>query len=108
MLRLYEGTEWEQYEKMLNKQKLVDLMKELKKQETLNEFWRDVTPKDKEDSLDKIVMTFDLNKNEIKMQSDKKNVNGEPLYEWTLESETGEIVEATRQQDATKEKIIER
>jgi hypothetical protein len=53
-------------------------------------------------------MTFDLNKNEIKMQSDKKNVNGEPLYEWTLESETGEIVEATRQQDATKEKIIER
>ena len=37
---MYEATEWEQYEKMLNKQKLVDMMKSLKRQETINEFWR--------------------------------------------------------------------
>lgn len=42
-------------------------------------------------------MTFDLNSNEIKMQSEKKNVNGEALFEWKLDSETGEIMEATRQ-----------
>ena len=108
MLKMYETEQWEQYEKMLTKQRLVDLMQQFKKQDTLNEFWRDVTPQQKEESLDKIIMSFDLNKNEVKLQSEKKNVNGAPLFEWTLESETGEIVEATRHVDAITERIIER
>jgi hypothetical protein len=45
MLRLYEATEYEQYEKLLLKQKIVDMMEQFKKQETMNEFWRDVDAK---------------------------------------------------------------
>lgn len=42
------------------------------------------------------------------MHSDAKNVNGENLFEWTLDANSGEIMEATREQDGSKEKIIER
>ena len=82
---------------MLNKQKLVDMMKSLKRQETINEFWRNATPDQTKDSLKKLVVEFDLEKDQIKMKSDAVNVNGEALFEWTLDSETGEIMEATRE-----------
>ena len=42
------------------------------------------------------------------MKSDAKNVEGQSMFEWTLNAETGDIMEATREQDASKEKIIER
>jgi hypothetical protein len=87
---------------------MVDMMKSLKKQETINEFWKNATPAQKADDLDKIIMSFDLRKNLITMESDKKNVNGDPLFEWSLDSDTGDIVETTRLEDATSEKIIER
>lgn len=48
---MYEATEFEQYEKLLLKQKMVDMMEEFKKQETMNEFWRDVNAEQKESSL---------------------------------------------------------
>ena len=84
------------------------MMKSLKKQETINEFWKNATPAQKADDLDKLIMSFDLRKNLITMESDKKNVNGDPLFEWSLDSDTGDIVETTRLEDATSEKIIER
>jgi hypothetical protein len=93
---------------MLNKQKMVDMMKSLKKQETVNEFWKTATPEQRESVLDKIVMQFDLTQNRIVLQSSKKNVNGDPLFEWTLDADTGEIIESTRQEDASSERIVER
>ena len=93
---------------MLNKQKLVDMMKSLKKQETINEFWRNANAKQTEENLKKLVVEFDLENDQIKMKSDAVNVDGEALFEWSLNPETGDIMEATREQDASKEKIIER
>ena len=58
--------------------------------------------------MKKLLVEFDLENDQIKMKSDAVNVNGEALFEWTLDPETGEIMEATREQDASKEKIIER
>ena len=42
------------------------------------------------------------------MKSDAVNVDGNALFEWSLNPETGDIMEATREKDASKEKIIER
>jgi hypothetical protein len=58
--------------------------------------------------MDKVVMTFDLKNNEVNLHSGSTNSDGAPLFEWNLNSETGEIMEATRQADSKSERIIER
>lgn len=108
MLRMYESTQFEQHEKMLMKQKMVDMMEQFKKQEIMNEFWRDVNAEQKEASLQNITMKFDLKNNLIELESETKNAKGDPLFEWKLDANTGEIVEATRQVDSATERIIER
>jgi hypothetical protein len=54
-------------------------------------------------------MSFDLKNGKISMDSpDAKNANGDPLYEWTLDTNTGDMIEARRQANSTSERIIER
>jgi hypothetical protein len=74
----------------------------------MNEFWRDVSPEQRESSLQNITMKFDLKNNKVELQSDAKSTNGAPLFDWKLDANTGEIVEATRQIDSASERIIER
>jgi len=83
-------------------------MESLKKQEVINEFWRKANEKQVEENLKKIVIEFDLEKDLIHMSSDAKNVNGDAMMDWNLDTKTGEIIEATREKDGSKEKIIER
>lgn len=53
-------------------------------------------------------MKFDLKNNVVELQSDAKNIKGDPLFEWKMDANSGEIVEATRQVDSVSERIIER
>lgn len=53
-------------------------------------------------------MKFDLKNNVVELQSDAKNIKGDPLFEWKMDATSGEIVEATRQVDSASERIIER
>ena len=87
---------------------MVDIMESLKKQEVINEFWRKANEKQVEENLKKIIVEFDLENDHIHMSSGTKNVNGDAMMDWNLNAKTGEIIEATREKDGSKEKIIER
>jgi len=54
-------------------------------------------------------MNFDLKNGKIKIESpDAKNPNGDPLFEWTLDENTGEMTEVRRKPDSDSERIYER
>ena len=62
-------------------------------------------------TLDKIVATFDLKKKQIILNSSKQTSDGKPLFEWSVDTQSGLITEIKRddaaQTSVTTEKHID-
>ena len=101
-----EGAAWDRFKGLTTKQMLKATLDHLSSPEAVKELWKNATPADAE-GLENLNVKFNLKSGEISLHSDKKAEDGkDPLFEWTMDTKTGEIEETTRTDN--KERTVEK
>lgn len=83
--------DWQQYDKLILYQKLQNILQDFEKQTVVDGLWQDLTPEAKQGPLRKFKVEFDLDKQQIGVSTKATDNDGKPLYEWTLDSNLGQI-----------------
>ena len=62
-------------------------MKDLEKPSTIDALWEDASQESKNTALRKFTVDFDLDSQEIKIQTKATDADGKPLFDWKLDPE---------------------
>jgi hypothetical protein len=108
-LTVFGDAAWTRFRGLTAKQMLKATMDKLNTADAVKELWKNSTPEDKE-KLEDLNVNFNLKSGEVSLASEAKDSTGNhPLFEWTMDTNSGKIEETTRtgDRDHVVEKVVD-
>ena len=90
---------------MTLKQKLANILEDFNQPGRLDELWKNL---ENTNDTKSFTIDFDAESGKIDIHSQNQNAQGQPILEWSLDTNKGDIISTTRNVTTNSERVVEK